>query len=96
MSFLKSPKNYANKHKYESVVFFVFFVPIFLPVLLDTTLFDGWRHHYFVYPPFVVVSIIGFKGIVGFVNKMVPGRMKRVVLSGIVAIIIMSLIQVYH
>jgi len=33
-------------------------VPLLAPLVLNTTLFDGWRHHYFVFPPLVALGCI--------------------------------------
>ncbi len=40
----------------------LFLAPIAAAAVLGTTLFNGWRHHYFVYPMFVVVCVFGFDG----------------------------------
>jgi hypothetical protein len=37
----------------------LFFVPVLAPAFFKTVLFDGWRHHYFVYPFFVLFATIG-------------------------------------
>ena len=41
------------------VALFLFGFPLVATVLAKTSLFNGWRHHYFVYPPFVVICVFG-------------------------------------
>ena len=41
------------------IALYLFFVPIGLTTVMKTDLFDGWRHHYFVYPAFVLIAMTG-------------------------------------
>ncbi|MBI5118171.1 glycosyltransferase family 39 protein [Candidatus Poribacteria bacterium] len=50
--------DYPRKRDIQ-VAFFLFFVPLILPVIFRTRLFDGWRHHYFVYPILLLFSLSG-------------------------------------
>ena len=57
----KSNKNklWSNEdEKKDYFVFFFFSIPIFMVVLLDSTLYGGWRHLYFIYP-----GLIYFTGV---------------------------------
>jgi hypothetical protein len=38
-------------------VFLIFFIPIFFVVCLNSTLYNGWRHLFFVYPFLIFLSI---------------------------------------
>ena len=56
---LKAPiKLYRDER--ETLIFMGwFFVPVTAVVLLDSTVYDGWRHLYFIYPAFVLLSVKG-------------------------------------
>lgn len=57
---------------YQLMVFLLWLVmPILLAVLTRATLYNGWRHHYFIYPAFVVFCLQGFQGVVGRINQWV-------------------------
>ncbi len=43
--------------------------PLIAPLVLQTTLFDGWRHHYFVYPAFVVLGCVALHKAVSYYRK---------------------------
>ena len=45
--------------------FFIFFIPIFLVILLNSTLYTGWRQLYFLYPPLIILGIYFLK----YINK---------------------------
>jgi hypothetical protein len=34
-------------------------VPLLVPILLGSTLYDDWRHHYFVYPALLAIALAG-------------------------------------
>lgn len=40
--------------------------PILAVVLLDSVLYNGWRHLYFIYPAFILVSLRGLYGILSW------------------------------
>jgi hypothetical protein len=41
----------------------LFFGPIAMVIILDSTLYDSWRHLYFVYPFLVIIATIGWASI---------------------------------
>lgn len=50
------------KSKNEMIDLFVyitFLSPLFLVIFLNSTLYDGWRHLYFIYPSFLYISLYG-------------------------------------
>lgn len=56
--------------RFENILLFTwFFVPLILAVILKTTLYDGWRHFYFIYPAFALFSAIGFEKVHSKMNQ---------------------------
>ena len=52
---------WENDGELQDIVFLaLFFAPIITVILLHSTLYDGWRHLYFVYPAFLLVSTKGW------------------------------------
>ena len=41
--------------------YLIFILPIFLVVSLNSTLYDGWRHLYFIYPSFIYIALKGLQ-----------------------------------
>ena len=41
----------------ELFILFVFLIPIFLVISLNSTLYTGWRHLFFIYPPLVFLGV---------------------------------------
>ena len=58
--------NYKKDHRKslklieDLMVSLMFFVPIFAVIFLNSVIYDGWRHLYFIYPYFIYFSTIGF------------------------------------
>ena len=49
-------------------IFLCFFIPIFLVITLNSTLYNGWRHLYFVYPFLIYLAIYGLNVISDIFN----------------------------
>ena len=51
---------WRGKRELQDLIFFsTFLIPIFIIIILNSTLYDGWRHLYFIYPSFLMISIYG-------------------------------------
>ena len=43
----------------DLIIYILFIAPIFTVILLNSTLYNGWRHLYFIYPCFLFISLKG-------------------------------------
>ena len=51
---------WQNKKEMQDLVFFTtFLIPLIIVIYLNSTLYDGWRHLYFIYPIFLLISLLG-------------------------------------
>ena len=51
---------WRGKKELQDLIFFLtFLIPLFIIIILNSTLYDGWRHLYFIYPSFLLISIYG-------------------------------------
>ena len=57
LTFFKSPVN--NTYKLFLILWFV--LPLMTVIYLKSTLYDGWRQMFFIYPGFILISISGLK-----------------------------------
>jgi len=66
--------------------------PLLAPMLLGSTLFDDWRHHYFVYPAIVLIALYGAKQVARIIDHLNrPEVIVRRVRWGAMAILLMVL-----
>ena len=68
---IKLWKNFAQRN--ELFIFMCFFIPLFFVVCLNSTLYNGWRHLYFLYPFLIYFSLNGFE----FILKIIPKKFKN-------------------
>lgn len=58
--FKNNYKIWSNNNELQDLIFLAFFTgPIVAVILLHSVLYNGWRHLYFVYPAFILISIGG-------------------------------------
>ena len=53
----------------DLLILFNFILPFFVVIILNSTLYDGWRQLYFTYPSFLLISLYGFQKIMTKVKK---------------------------
>jgi hypothetical protein len=51
---------FNSKTLQMSYVVMCLFVPVLLVIIFNSTLYDGWRHVYFVYPYILIIALEGF------------------------------------
>ena len=49
----------GKKELQDLIFFFSFMIPLFLIIILNSTLYNGWRHLFFIYPSFLMISLLG-------------------------------------
>ena len=52
---------WRGKKELNDIIFlFTFLIPMFTVIIFNSSLYDGWRHLYFIYPSFLMISLHGF------------------------------------
>lgn len=81
--------------RYLTILLLWLLVPSVLPIILHASFYNGWRHHFFIYPPLLLFALLGIYASLGQLKLIIArmtGREKlatRVsvgVLGGIIAI----------
>lgn len=74
-SFLKSPiKAFRDKHC--GIIFLTLFIlPLASVIALRAVLYDGWRHMFFLYPPFLLIAVLGIRSIMTFSRRVLKGKL---------------------
>ncbi len=87
---VKSPLKFYENEK-ESVIFLSwFFVPLLSVILLGSVVYDGWRHLYFIYPAFILLTVKGFYLFIDFFDRKNYQAPKKILKS----IVLLTLIYV--
>ena len=93
-SFLRNPVKFYCCNRNMLIAIFLFFIPIILSIVYKTSLFDEWRHHYFVYPAFVMISLAGMSSLFQFAKSKFQGLTYKIINTALIAITAFSLINV--
>jgi len=76
----------AHSIRRNNVIFVLWLsLPLTAPVILQSTLFDGWRHHYFVYPAFLIIALSGIRCLVKFHRRNREGRVNLALTITVIA-----------
>ncbi len=89
--FKKSIQPYYKRN--VLLIIFLFFIPVLLPIILKIGLFDEWRHHYFIYPCFVMLLLIGLLFSSEYIKLKFQGQSRKIINSAFILITAFSLIS---
>ena len=84
-------KKFYPRIKVQLIAIFCFFGPLIAVALFKTTLFNGWRHMFFIYPGFLLISLTGFLTIDSFIKKSLQGLRYKIINGLFIFIIFCSL-----
>ncbi len=86
--------NATYEKKRQALIFLLwFFLPIIIVILLHSILLDGWRHLFFIYPAFLVISLKGFTEIWTHIILLKKTKVRSILLALFVLIITLSLLS---
>lgn len=69
LSVIKENDNFSNRF-FDFSVLLSFLLPVVIIIVLHSNLYNGWRHVYFIYGPFLYIAIFGLASIIKIGNKM--------------------------
>jgi hypothetical protein len=86
-------KLYSNDKERQDFLFILLFVvPLAAVIVLNSALYDGWRHLYFIYAPFMLIAMTGVARLLGLIAEAGSGRERRAALF-IAAVIMLYIIS---
>jgi hypothetical protein len=83
-SFLRTPLQYLKNTTERNYVLYAFCtaVPVTMVIVLQSVVYDDWRHLYFTYPSFVLLALL-------IIHKLSVTKVKR-------AVILLAIVQLAH
>lgn len=70
-----------------------FLCPLLLVIVLQATLYDSWRHMFFIYPAFVLVALTGIAGCHELIKKYFQGRISLALQGALASLIVFSVLS---
>lgn len=88
----KNPAQFYRHHKSELIVFLLISLPVLAVILMKSVVYDAWRQMFFVYPFFLVISLIGLRALWGFVRGKTGGIFIQTMLISLIVFNLSSIV----
>lgn len=59
--FFLKPLDFYRQRREDMFFLSCFFIPLLAVIILKSTLYDSWRHMFFIYPGFLMLALIGIR-----------------------------------
>lgn len=89
---VRRPSSLLTEHR-DTLLFFLWFVlPIFSVIVLHASMFDEWRHLYFIYPAFLLLAVTALRGLYRSLAGMRP-VLQKILRWGLTALCAVSFLS---
>lgn len=90
---LKNPIQFCLNKRNDLIYLLWFFLPLATIVIFKSVLYDAWRQMFFIYPAFLILSLIGLSYLFEYIKVKFQGLTYRIVNAVFILVIIFSLIN---
>ncbi len=73
-SMLKGWGGFYRERREDLIYLLWFFLPLVTVIGAGTVLYDSWRHMFFIYPAFLILSLVGMVSMYDYVRRVLSGR----------------------
>lgn len=77
---IKNPLEFFRQRKKDLLFLLWFFLPILSVILLKSVLYDGWRQMFFIYPAFLMLSLVGLSYLWEIIQKRFQGLNYKIII----------------
>ena len=89
----QKPKLFWEENVIQVFLVLLFFIPPVSAIVFKSTLYNGWRHFYFVYTPLLLLALFGLKAIFRKISEVRHPNISRILNACFVGIIALN--QIY-
>ena len=82
-----------NRTKNDFLFIAAFLFPVLLVIIFHSTLYDSWRHLFFIYPAFVLIALTGVEGCFKLMAKYCRGKTHTVIKAALVFSILIGFLS---
>ena len=90
---IMKPLQFYAAHRDDYIFILWFFFPLVAIIIFKSVLYDGWRHVFFIYPAFLMFSLIGLTTLFKYIKLKFHGRSRQIIYSILILITVLSLIN---
>lgn len=89
----KNPIQFYIKERNNLILLLWFFLPLTTVIVLKSVVYDAWRHMFFIYPAFLMISLSGLRFLFKTVKIKFQGVGYKLINAAFVSIIAFSLVN---
>ncbi len=83
----------SARSRNEFLFILAFLFPLFLVIAVNSTLYDSWRHMFFIYPAFVLVALTGIEACHAYIVKYCRGGIRFTCRTALASLILVSFLS---
>jgi len=91
---LRNPKQFYLSKKNDFIFMLWFFLPLVTVVVFRSVLYDAWRQMFFIYPAFLMLSLVGLTSLFKFIKSKFQGLSYRILNATVIFLMASNLINV--
>jgi len=88
------PVRFYQDRKYDLLFLGWFLLPPLTAMICRSSLYDGWRHMYFIYPSMLIFSLIGLRFVFGALRKKLQGTLYQAARGALITAVAFNLLHV--
>jgi len=73
-----------------------FFAPLLAVIVFKSVVYDGWRHLFFIYPAFLMISLVGLISIFDFIKLKFSGKKRKILSIVFILIVIFCILDISY
>jgi len=93
---LKNPRQFYLDRREDIIFLLWFFLPLIVVVISKSVLYCAWRHMFFIYPAFLIFSLIGLDYSFKFIKRKFKAVGLKIFNSLLILIVVFSLINITY
>lgn len=86
-------RKYGFPLLFDSICLVVFFLPMISVILLGSVIYDGWRQMFFLYAPFLMLSLVGLHECLNYIKTKVRQRTETLLRWSLYLIVLVSVLS---
>jgi hypothetical protein len=86
-SFIVNPRRYYFENRNDLVFIIWLFMPIAAVTIFHSVLYNAWRQMFFVYPAFLLLSLIGLTSTFGYIGDKFQGIMYKIINTALICFV---------
>ena len=90
---LRNPIQFYLSKKNDFILILWFFLPLVAVIVFRSILYDAWRQMFFIYPAFLILSLVGLISLFEFIKLKFQGLSYKIINVTLILVIVFSLIN---